>query len=143
MKIDLSYFKKLLGVFIDANDAHININDFKGAGITIEENDKYDQSFLFHIQIALENKLISNINFESNNLKNIGLDFGVTNNPFIINKPIRLTQNGHDFANALNNKEILLRLKTELKDAPFKVIFEGSQKLLQHFFEKKIDNLIE
>ena len=143
MKIDLSYFQKLLGVFIDAKDAHININDLKGAGITIEDNNKYDQSFLFHIQIALENKLISNIDFESNNLKKIGLDFGVTNNPFIIDKPIRLTQNGHDFANALNNKEILLKLKTELKDAPFKVIFEGSQKLLQHFFKKKIDSLIE
>jgi hypothetical protein len=143
MQIDLSYIQKLLSVFIDSEGAHINISSIKEAGIIVESNDKYDQCFLFHIQIALENKLISNIDFESNNLKTIGLDFGVTNNPFIIDKQIRLTQNGHDFAKALNNKEVLLKLKSELNDAPFKAIFDGSQKLLQHYFKKKIDSLIE
>jgi hypothetical protein len=143
MQIDLTYLQKLLCVFIESEEAHINITSLKEAGIVVEDKSEYDQSFIFHIQIALENKLISDINFESHNLKTIGLDFGVTNNPFIIDKPIRLTQNGHDFANALKNKEVLLKLKTELKDAPFKVVFEGSQKLLQHFFKKKIDSLIE
>jgi hypothetical protein len=143
MQIDLTYLQKLLCVFIESEEAHINITYLKEAGIVVEYKSEYDQSFIFHIQIALENKLISDINFESHNLKTIGLDFGVTNNPFIIDKPIRLTQNGHDFANALKNKEVLLKLKTELKDAPFKVVFEGSQKLLQHFFKKKIDSLIE
>jgi hypothetical protein len=143
MQIDLTYLQKLLCVFIESEEAHINITSLKEAGIVVEDKSEYDQSFIFHIQIALENKLISDINFESHNLKTIGLDFGVTNNPFIIDKPIRLTQNGHDFANALKNKEVLLKLKTELKDAPFKVVFEGSQKLLQHFFKKKVDSLIE
>jgi hypothetical protein len=143
MQIDLAYLQKLLCVFIESEEAHINITSLKEAGIVVEDKSGYDQSFIFHIQIALENKLISDINFESHNLKTIGLDFGVTNNPFIIDKPIRLTQSGHDFANALKNKEVLLKLKTELKDAPFKVVFEGSQKLLQHFFKKKIDSLIE
>lgn len=143
MQIDLTYLQKLLCVFIESEEAHINITSLKEAGIVVEDKSEYDQSFIFHIQIALENKLISDINFESHNLKTIGLDFGVTNNPFIIDKPIRLTQNGHDFASALKNKEVLLKLKTELKDAPFKVVFEGSQKLLQHFFKKKIDSLIE
>jgi hypothetical protein len=88
MQIDLTYLQKLLCVFIESEEAHINITSLKEAGIVVEDNSEYDQSFIFHIQIALENKLISDINFESHNLKTIGLDFGVTNNPFIIDKPI-------------------------------------------------------
>lgn len=57
--------------------------------------------------------------------------------------PIRLTQAGHNFANALHNKEVLSKLKSELKDAPFKTLFDGSQKLLEHYFKKKIDALVE
>ena len=29
-----------------------------------------------------------------------------------------------------------------IKDAPFKTVFDGSQKLLQHFFKKKLDQLM-
>jgi hypothetical protein len=58
-------------------------------------------------------------------------------------KPWRLTQKGHDFASSLNNKEVMMRLKSEFKDAPFKVIFDSGQKLLEHFMKKKLDDLLE
>lgn len=41
--------------------------------------------------------------------------------------PIRLTQDGHDFAEALNQKPILERLKQELTDAPFDLVKDISK----------------
>jgi len=41
-----------------------------------------------------------------------------------------------------HNKEVLLKIKSELKDAPFKAIFDGSQKLPTHLVKKKIDTLM-
>ncbi|MNG32655.1 hypothetical protein D3C84_1187240 [compost metagenome] len=61
----------------------------------------------------------------------------------LITLPVRLTQKGHDFACALHNKDVLIRLKSEFKDAPFKVIFDGGQRLLEHFMTKKLDDLLE
>ena len=101
-------------------------------------NDK----FLFHIQLMVENGLISNQDLSFNGLKSIGINIGCSGSCVISAVPIRLTQQGHDFARAMSNKDVLLKLKGELKDAPFKVIFDGSQKLLTHFLKKKIDYLL-
>jgi len=35
------------------------------------------------------------------------------------------------------------KLKIEFKDAPFKVVFDGSQKLLQHYFKKKLNDILD
>ena len=35
------------------------------------------------------------------------------------------------------------KLKTEFKDASFKVVLEIGQKLLQHFMEKKLKSIID
>ena len=67
---------------------------------------------------------------------------GANGHVILTGTPIRLTQEGHDFATALANKEVLTRVKDELKDAPFKVIFDGSQKLLEHLMKKKLDVLL-
>ena len=144
MRIDIDYIANLLNVFIEADKAHITIIDLKEAGIEIEdkENSGLNEKFLFHIQIIIENQLVSNKNLECNGLRTMGITFGL-NNVSLFPSPIRLTQKGHDFANALHNKEVLSKLKSELKDAPFKTLFDGSQKLLQHYFKKKIDALVE
>ncbi|MGR3042708.1 hypothetical protein ABMY36_22455 [Vibrio vulnificus] len=60
----------------------------------------------------------------------------------IVERDIRLTQKGHDFASALSNKEVLEKLKAELTNAPFRVLFDGSQKLLEHYLTKKLDALL-
>ena len=145
MKIDIDYISKLLNTIIESPAAHIDYHAWEKAGVQIsskENSNKFDEQFIFHIQLLLENRLLSNRELEAYSLNDLGISFNKSFDS-IIDVPIRLTQNGHDFANALKNKEVLLKLKTELKDAPFKVVFEGSQKLLQHFFKKKIDSLIE
>ncbi|MFA0145328.1 DUF2513 domain-containing protein [Vibrio lentus] len=145
MKIDLSYFSSILNVFLDAKTSHITILDFETNDMRIESEhlaNHLDEKFLFHLQLALENNLISNQKLRSSDLSSIGIKMGANGHVVLIGTPIRLTQQGHDFATALANKEVLTRIKEELKDAPFKVIFDGSQKLLEHLMKKKLDVLL-
>lgn len=144
MRIDLVYIATVLDVFLDSDKAHVKITDIQNAGVNIEgEGDSFCEKFMFHMQILIDNQLIGLMNGPAFNLKDIGINLYPSGNGMLVIKPIRLTQNGHDFACSLNNKEVLFKLKTELKDAPFKVIFEGGQKLLQHFMKKKLDALLE
>jgi len=142
MTPNIDYVSRLLDVFINSNKAHISIDEIKLSGIKITEQSSLDEEFLFHLQLLLENGLISNRDLHFDGLTSIGIIFGSMGNVTIKSKPIRLTQRGHDFAKSLQNKEILLKLKTELKDAPFKTIFDGSQKLLEHYFKKRLDALV-
>ena len=87
--------------------------------------------------------MIGNESFQSGANEYAGLSGGLSGYSVIKGHKIRLTQKGHDFAASLNNKEVLAKLKSELKDAPFKAVFKGGQKLLQFYFKKKIDLLIE
>lgn len=145
MIINLEYISKILSVFLESNKAHICISDIEGAGVKIYHSNfkGLDESFLFHIQNIVENGLISNRDLQCHGLKSIGIQLASGNNVTISPVPIRLTQKGHDFANALNNKEVLEKLKVGFKDAPFKVLFDGSQKLLEHIIKKKIDGLVD
>ncbi|AMC35308.1 DUF2513 domain-containing protein [Janthinobacterium sp. B9-8] len=143
MSPNIEYISKLLDVFINSPKAHISIQDIQNAGITISNQSGLDDEFLFHLQLALENELISNRDLQFSGLKSIGIRIGGGGSVTLTSIPIRLTQRGHDFAKSLQNKEILLKLKTELKDAPFKTIFDGSQKLLEHYLKKRLDALIE
>lgn len=140
---NIDYTAKLLDVFLNSNNAHISIQDIQNSGITIFGHSGLDKEFLFHLQLALENGLISNRDLQVGGLKSVGIHIAGGGGVTLTSIPIRLTQRGHDFAKSLQNKEILLKLKTELKDAPFKTIFDGSQKLLEHYFTKKLDALIE
>ena len=146
MKIDLGYTSRILTVFLESENAHVNINHFSDAGIVVQsetERARLNEEFLFHFQILVENSLISNRELVTGSLKPLGIQFGSRGDVSLSIIELRLTQSGHDFASALNNKEVLQKLKLELKDAPFKTVFEGSQKLLQHFFKKKLNDLLE
>lgn len=142
MNIDFEYVSKILDVFISSDKAHLSIVDLNNAGID-SGDPTIDQSFIFHMQILLDNNLISDQNGESNGLPTIGVGLNGNNTYRRLITNIRLTQNGHDFAKALKNKEVLLKIKSELKDAPFKAIFDGSQELLTHFLKKKLEAVIK
>ncbi|WP_201276843.1 hypothetical protein [Microbulbifer sp. ALW1] len=98
---------------------------------------------MFHIQIAIDNRLIASKSGSVYTISDIGMNESLDGMAYVSCIPIRLTQLGHDFACSLENKEVLEKLKSEFKDAPFKVVFEGGQKLLQHFAKKKLDALLE
>ncbi|CDT98147.1 conserved hypothetical protein [Vibrio coralliirubri] len=145
MRIDLDYFRQLLDVFIEAETAHITYADMKNSGITIfddEDNDIINQKFLFHLQLLIDNKLISTYDMACDSLRDFGISMYLDGEVGMCDADIRLTQAGHDFASSLHNKEVIEKLKSELKDMPFKIIFEGGQKLLQHYAKKKLDALL-
>ena len=131
-------------MFLTSDKSHIDLSDFQNANIELSgENKSFNELFSFHMQIAIDNQLIGTRSGLATNLEDIGVSQSLDGIGTIIITPIRLTQKGHDFAYMLNNKEVLSKLKSEFKDAPFKVVFEGGQKLLQHYMAKKLDNILE
>jgi hypothetical protein len=146
MNIDVFYLKKLLGTFADSDKAHITLSEIEDLGIIIVDVEPLraiNETFLFHIQILLDNKLISNRHNKCESIKDVGINFGMGQTFLLCDVPLRLTQKGHDFASALANKDVFEKLKTELTNAPFRILFDGSQKLLEHYLTKKLDALLE
>jgi len=90
----------------------------------------------------MDNDLISNEHGVVEGLITIGIRLNGNNSYGKVKNNIRLTQKGHDFAASLSNKEVLGKIMSELKESPFKAVFEGGQKLLEHIAKKKIDSLI-
>lgn len=138
MKIDLDYIKEILAYCIESEKPFFSLGELiKNVGSKC-----LDETFIFHYSLLIENNLVNRWNLKTGSLDYMGIlrhDHG----PSCSNIDIRLTQSGHDFSCALNKKEVFDKLKTEFKDAPFKVIFEGSQKLLQHFAKKKLDSILK
>ena len=141
MKINYDYLATLLNVFLDSEKAHVSISDIERAGIEVGEY-LPDDNYIFHMQLLMDSELISNADGEIEGLMTAGILMNGDGSYRRLSKGIRLTQKGHDFAKSLNDKEILLKIKSELKNAPFKAVFDGGQRLLEHFAKKKIDNLI-
>ena len=139
MKVDIEYFSKLLDVFIDAETAHIYVDDIQKAGIDVISEDDFNQKFLFHIQLALDKNIIGARYDAVETIEDIGLEEYAGGSVGIVPIPIRLTQDGHDFATALQHKEVISKIKSEFKEYPFSVIFDGSKKIMQHLDKKKID----
>ncbi|MBZ2193292.1 DUF2513 domain-containing protein [Pseudoalteromonas arctica] len=142
MRVDLEYMKSFLAVFLESDKAHIDYNDIASSGLDIHDNDKLSEKFIFHLQLILDNRLLGINTGFAHNLKDLGFHQSISGETFVGIIPWRLTQKGHDFASTLNNKEVFVKLKSEFKDAPFQVIFDGGQKLFQHFMKKKMDSLL-
>ncbi|MBB1369428.1 DUF2513 domain-containing protein [Pseudoalteromonas sp. SR45-4] len=144
MKIDIEYIKDILNVFLEAETAHITVNELKESGISYEGSDgDIDQKFLFHFQLLIENQLIGKQSLRYADLKDMGFQQCMGGEWSVCALDIRLTQTGHDFAQSLANKEVFSKLKSEFKDFPFKVIFDSGRKLLEHVAKKKMDKLLE
>jgi len=139
MNIDLDFIKDFLNVFKESDKAHIDYRDLVGSSLEVEIDDQVTEKFIFHVQLILDNQLIGTNTGSAFNLKDIGFTYSKDGQLYIGNIPLRLTQTGHDFLSSLNNKEVMSKLKTEFKDAPFKTVFDGGQKLLNNYFKKKMD----
>tara|TARA_Y100000310_G_scaffold127302_1_gene126395 strand:- start:196 stop:642 length:447 start_codon:yes stop_codon:yes gene_type:complete len=144
MKINLEYMKALLDVFIEADTAIIELTELVNS-VGSSGSDTVSEEFVFHYSLLIENNMITKSNLMSGKLSEMGISlmYDVESYTYIHSDLyIRLSQAGHDFAKALNNKEVLNKLKDNFKDAPFKVLFDGGQKLLEHYLKKKMDNLL-
>jgi len=143
MRVDLDFFGSLLSVFLESEKAHVDFNDISKAGVETEVDGEISEKLVFHLQLALDNQLIGKRSGPVYSLKDLGIIQSLGGSISICAIPLRLTQDGHDFALSLNNKEVMDKLKNEFKDAPVKAVFEGGQKLLQHFMKKKLESIME
>ncbi|GEA09179.1 hypothetical protein KUL42_39400 [Alteromonas sp. KUL42] len=137
MKNDIDYTANILKVFLDCDDAHVMFLDV----IKTVCGEDIDEKFIHHYGLIVENGLVSRRDLSIQTLDKMGIRYSLDNSITVIDMPLRLTQKGHDYSKALSNKEVLSKLKDGFKDAPFKVLFDGSQQLLTHYFKKKIDAL--
>jgi hypothetical protein len=131
MIINLEYTKKLLQTFENAKTPYITFSDFKVP---------LDHEFCFHYLNLIELRLITDMNLSNVKMGVCTADdgFGVD----FVEMDIRISQRGHDFVYALNNKSVMRKLTNEFKGVPFKSLFEISQKLLEHYLKKKVDDLL-
>ncbi len=127
MKIDLEYLKLIIEEFISSDTAYIESKNFSHY---INEN---LEKFIFHWEIMSDKNLIVDNN--DKRAKIIYISSNVRTYPSIL---IRLTDEGYKFYDALKDKEILSKLKTDFKSFSFDSLSTVAKKLV----EKKLEDLI-
>lgn len=141
MKENLDYVSRMLGVFLESESAYVSSLALMDA-MNASDSDSEGENYLFHLQLLADRHLLENPQ-GSSDLSSLGIQRGLGGDVYPSDASLRLTSDGHDFAKAMANREVLDRLRSEFKDAPFDVVFEGGKKLLTHFFKKKLDSIIE
>ncbi|WP_273818079.1 DUF2513 domain-containing protein [Providencia rettgeri] len=134
MKPNYDIIKELLGIFLKSDRTFLTIDDL----IACTDSGVIDENFIFHFLLIVENGLISNKNLTCCSPGDVGLSFDFNGNIIKRQLPIRITQNGIDFANALNQKPVLERIKNELSDAPFAFVKTVASKLFSKILSEKL-----
>lgn len=129
MKIDQDYLKRLLEACRASRTPTFNIkDDLKAAGL-----DHNDAQFEFHMMILNDQGFVQ----REDRAPGIGLLKGMWSDV-----PLRLTASGHQFIEALSNKEVWAQIKHGFKDASITTLRTVSIKLLEGYAQKKINELL-
>ncbi|MCI1030177.1 DUF2513 domain-containing protein [Pantoea dispersa] len=130
MRTDLEYIKGMLTVFLDSESAFISTEDLSAQGFDIGS-----EKGMFHYLQLIEQGFVSNRSMETHNPENLGYVY-VLGGMMPIDVDIRLTTQGHDFATALESKDVFDRLK-EISNEPITVIKDVGVELLKSYAKKK------
>ncbi|WP_315710022.1 DUF2513 domain-containing protein [Brenneria uluponensis] len=133
MKIDHEYLKGLLEAFEASGEPQTDINKLKQAGYDYGTNE-----FLFHMRLLDDRNLIARTDGQFGMGFSETTDDGGSWNEF----SLRLTASGHDFLEAIRNKEVWNTVKTGFKDASIGTIVNVSKCLFEGYIQKKIDNIL-
>jgi hypothetical protein len=133
VKIDQDYLKKLLEACQASEKPTFDIEYLKAAGF-----DYHDKKFEFHMKILDDQRLIEQDDGDSG----FGLIKSVDGFASWSVLPLRLTASGHQFIEALSNKEVWSAIKHGFKDASIETLKSVALKLLDGFAKKKIDALL-
>lgn len=121
MRIDLHYLSSILEVFLVADTTFIKLPEFRNAGINFESDpDCFEERFVYHMQLAIDNQLIGKRSGLALTIKDIGLHQAIDGKASLLYIPIQLTKKGHDFACALKKTEVRLRLQLEFNELHLK-----------------------
>jgi hypothetical protein len=133
VKIDQDYLKRLLEACQASEKPTFDIEDLKAAGF-----DYNDKQFEFHMKILNDQHFVEQDDGDPG--------FGLTKSidSFLSGSvlPLRLTASGHEFIEALSNKEVWGAIKSGFKDASIETLKKAALKLLDGFVQKKVDTLL-
>lgn len=133
MKIDQDYLKGLLLACQASEKPTFDIEDLKAAGFDYD-----DPKFEFHMAILCDQGFVQ----QDDGDDGFGLSKGIDGHLSWSVLPLRLTASGHDFIEALSNKEVWATIKSGFKDASITTLKTVSLKLLEGYAKKKIDDLL-
>lgn len=134
MKIDHDYLKGLLEAFEASNKPQTDIKDLEGHGF-----DYHKDIFVFHMRLLEDRGLIARSDGEPG-FGTVGTLDGQCHWVVI---PLRLTASGHDFIEALRNKEVWSALKSGFKDVSIGTLVTVSKELLNRALKKKLDKYFD
>jgi hypothetical protein len=123
VKIDPDYLKVILSTFLDSPDSFVELRHFEKGEIEI------DDKFLFHMQLLEDQSLVQALNRG----EGLGYVIALGGNFEWMSKPLRLTAAGHEFAEALNRKEVWEKIKGGFKDASLATLISAAKELLTAF----------
>lgn len=133
MKIDQDYLKELLEACQASEKPTFDIEDLKARGL-----DYSDPRFEFHLGILNDLHFVA----QDDGDPGFGLSKSVDGFASWSVLPLRLTASGHQFIEALSNKEVWSAIKHGFRDASIETLRTVALKLLDGFAKKKIDDLL-
>jgi hypothetical protein len=133
MKIDQDYLKRLLEACQASEKPTFDIEDLRVAGF-----DYNDQQFEFHMKILNDQNLVERDDGDAGFGLFKGIDGFLSWSVLLL----RLTASGHQFIEALENREVWAAIKHGFKDASIDTLRRVALKLLDGFAQKKVDELL-
>lgn len=131
MKIDQDYLKGLLEAFESSVGPTTDINELSDAGFPYQKDE-----FIFHMRLLEDRGLIEGLG------RHPGFGYVQTRTTYswaVI--PLRLTADGHDFIEALKQKEVWQAIKTEFKDASLATMVSAARSLAEGYAKKKVKDI--
>lgn len=133
MKIDHEYLKGLLEAFECSDKPETDIQNLHDLGFSYQTPE-----FLFHMRLLDDRNLIARTDGDSG----FGFFESADGGGSWALLPLRLTANGHDFLEAIRNKEVWAALKTGFKDASIGTLVTVSKELFNRILAKQLDKYI-
>jgi hypothetical protein len=133
VKIDQDYLKKLLEACQASEKPTFDIEDLKARGLDYD-----DPKFEFHMKILDDQHFIE----QDDGDLGFGLFKSIDGFASWSVLPLRLTASGHQFIEALSDKEVWSAIKHGFKDASIETLKNVALKLLDGFAKKKIEELL-
>ncbi|MFD3249830.1 DUF2513 domain-containing protein [Rahnella aquatilis] len=133
MKIDHEYLKGLLEAFEASGKPQTDIIKLQQTGYDYQTHE-----FLFHMRLLEDRNLIA----RTDGKHGMGYSEAADDGGSWSVLSLRLTANGHDFVEAIRNKEVWNTVKTGFKDASMGTLVTVSKQLLDGYLQKKIDALL-
>lgn len=130
MKLDKDYIKYLLNKAHESERSVFRITDL------VDKEEMLSEKFIMHMQILADKALIVNDNYDSNEIGISRLGNGAANWGIVW---LRLTSDGHDFVEALNNETVWKKIKKELKSPSISTLMSTANFLLQQAIKNQFD----